>query len=376
MSAQAQSKTPVRAQSAKSAVAASSAVGNAPAQVRGAAYAASGEGLSWSQELGACWNRFWFTATDPVSLGWIRLLTGLVALYLLLTLSFDLNRFFGPDGYLPLRTSVDWYEWFIDTGGEPMLKYSYLSYLQTPAQLAAAHWVGIGIVLLFTAGVMTHVTSVLSLVVMLTYFHRAPMITAQVEPIIAMLMFYLCLGPAGAAVSVDAWLQERKRRADLKLKPEEALAVQPRWSATVVLRLIQIHLCAFYLMGFIAKISGGAVGNVWLRGEAMWWVITEPDMPLVDFTWIGRFPVLIDVWTFAVLLFEFSFPLLVWNRLLRPVMLAISVPMWISLGLASGLMTYALAMLIGGLAFADPQWLRACTRYCLAKRTKSVRVAT
>ena len=124
-----------------------------------------GEDLSWSEQMGECWNRFWFTATDPVNLGWIRLLTGVVALYLQLTLAFDLGRFFGPEGYLPIRTSVDWYAWFIDTGGEPMLKYSYLSYLQTPGQLAAAHWAGIAVLLLFTAGVMTRVTSVLSLIV-------------------------------------------------------------------------------------------------------------------------------------------------------------------------------------------------------------------
>ena len=227
------------------------------------------------------------------------------------------------------------------------------------------------VLLLFTAGVMTRVTSVVSLIVMLSYFHRAPMITAQVEPIIAMLMFYLCLGPAGAAVSVDAWLQDRKRRVDLRLKPDEALTVTPRWSATVVLRLIQIHLCAFYLMAFLAKVSGGGLGNVWLRGEAMWWVIAEPDMPLVDFTWLARYPALIDIWTFAVLLFELSFPLLVWNRLLRPVMLAISVPMWISLALATGLTTYAAAMLIGGLAFVDPTWIRSCAQCCRAKFSKT-----
>lgn len=370
MSAQAQSKTPVRAQNAKTHGAASGSH-DAGLPVVGASHAALGSDLSWAEQMGECWNRFWFTATDPVTLGWIRLLTGVVALYLQLTLAFDLGHFFGPEGYLPLRTSIDWYEWFIDTGGEPMLKYSYLSYLRTPGQLAAAHWIGMGVLLLFTAGLFTRVTSVLSLIIMLSYFHRAPMITAQVEPIIAMLMFYLCLGPAGAAISVDAWLRERKLRADLRLKPEEALAVQPRWGATVVLRLIQIHLCAFYVMAFLAKVSGGGLGNVWLRGEAMWWVISEPDMPLVDFTWLARFPVLIDVWTFAVLLFEALFPLLVWNRLLRPIMLAISVPMWILLGLATGLTTYAAVMLIGGLAFVDPAWLRGCWQCCRSKFAKA-----
>ena len=218
MSAQAQSKMPVRAQNAKT-HGAESGTHDAAAPTLAAARPALGSDLTWAEQVGECWNRFWFTATDPVTLGWVRVLTGLLALYLQLTLAFDLGRFFGTEGYLPLRTSIDWYEWFIDTGGEPMLKYSYLSYLRTPGQLAAAHWIGMGILALFTAGIFTRVTSVLSLIIMLSYFHRAPMITSQVEPIIAMLLFYLCLGPAGAAVSVDTWLKERKLLADLKLKP-------------------------------------------------------------------------------------------------------------------------------------------------------------
>ncbi len=321
---------------------------------------------TWSQELGDCWNRFWFVPSDPVVLGTLRLLTGLVVLYLHATLAADLVRFLGPDGFLPLKTTADWYGWFVDTG-EPMFHYSYLSYLRTPGQMLIAHWAGFAVLLLFTMGVFTRVTSVLALVVMLSYFHRAPMITSQVEPILAMMMFYLCLGPAGAAVSVDACLMERRRRKDLTLKPDEQACVTPRWGATVVMRLIQIHVCIFYLMGFFAKLAGGTAGNVWLRGEAMWWVITKPDMPLVNFTWIVRYPVLIDIWTFSVLLFEFGFPLLVWFRLLRPVMLALAVPMWISLALATGLTTYAAMMLIGSLAFIDPQQLRGCVACCREK---------
>ena len=321
---------------------------------------------TWSQELGTCWNQFWFVPSDPSVLGAIRLLTGLVALYLHITFTADLGRFFGPDGFLPLKTTADWYGWFVDTA-EPMFHYSYLSYLRTPGQLQVAHWIGMGVLLLFTAGVFTRITSILSLIVVLSYMHRAPMLTSQVEPVLAMLMFYLCLGPAGAAWSVDAAWAARRRKQDLTLRPEQLAEVPKRWGATVVIRLIQIHVCAFYLMSFLAKVSGGVGGNPWLRGDAMWWVIAEPDMPLMSFTWIARYPVLIDLWTFSVLLFELGFPLLVWFKLLRPVMVLLSIPMWITLALATGLTTYAAAMLIGSLAFVDPAQLRSCAACCRGK---------
>ncbi len=330
---------------------------------------------SWNEELGNCWNQFWFRPSDPAVLGTVRVLVGLVALYLHATLAFDLDRFFGQQGFLPLRTVDDWYGWFVDTG-EPMFHHSYLSYLRTPGQLMVAHWLGFGVLALFTLGVFTRITSIASLIVLLSYLHRAPMITSQVEPILAMFMFYLCLGPAGAAVSVDAWWSARRRQHDPTLLPRQIQTVPTRWGATVVVRLIQIHVCIFYMMSFFAKIAGGTAGNVWLQGDAMWWVITEPDMPLVNFTWIARYPVLIDLWTFSILLFEFSFPLLVWFRLFRPIMLALSVPMWIGLALGAGLTTYAAVMLIGSLAFLDPLWLRSFSLCCREKFGRKPTVAT
>src|SRR5687768_5606831 len=47
------------------------------------------------------WTRFWFSSTDPTTLGFMRIVTGLLVIYVHLAYCFDLNAFFGRDGYWP-----------------------------------------------------------------------------------------------------------------------------------------------------------------------------------------------------------------------------------------------------------------------------------
>ena len=51
---------------------------------------------------GAAWNRFWFAPRDARTLGILRVLVGLMAFYTIATYGPDLDRWFGPDGMLPL----------------------------------------------------------------------------------------------------------------------------------------------------------------------------------------------------------------------------------------------------------------------------------
>src|SRR5262249_10194891 len=46
------------------------------------------------------WDRFWFRPADPTVLGMVRILVGLVALYVHISYTFDLLDFVGPDGWI------------------------------------------------------------------------------------------------------------------------------------------------------------------------------------------------------------------------------------------------------------------------------------
>ncbi|MFV2065641.1 MAG: hypothetical protein ACC645_01575 [Pirellulales bacterium] len=300
-------------------------------------------------QFGNGWNRFWYTPSDPLPLGLLRILTGLVACYFQVTYVWDLVRLFGPQGMLP----VDVVRQF----SGPQVSFSYLSYLQTPSELWTAHLVGTVILILLTVGLWSRVTSILALVVTLSYVHRAPMLTGTFEPVLTMLLFYLCIGPAGRALSVDQWLRHRKGHDEEKPTDGAARDGQRYFSANIAIRLIQIHVCVIYLMMGISKLA--EPGETWWLGDAVWWLIAMPESRLVDLTWLAGHPYVIIAWSHLILMLELIFPVLIWNRLARPPLLTLATMLWVSLALITGMVPFCGTMIIAGVAFIPAVTLRA-----------------
>lgn len=309
-----------------------------------------------TERIGAGWNRFWYTPSDPLTLSALRLLVGLVATYTISMFTFDLLELFGPDGLLPTN--------LVQSLQEGRTRFSVLDYVHSPSQLWAVHAASLAILVLFTIGAFTRVTSVLAIVVFLSYMHRALVLTSQYEPIIAFLLFYLCLGPSGAYLSVDSWLARRRRASGT-----EGRGVAPSVAATIARRLIQVHLTVVYFMMAMSKVSA----IVWWNGTALWWLMINGRDPLIDFNWLRSelitensasdgprgITYLVNAWTHAILLFELVFPLLAWNRLSRPLILAIGVLVWASVALVTGLASFATIMVVANLAFLTPDAMRS-----------------
>ena len=318
-----------------------------------------------TDRFGSGWNRFWFTPSDALVLCVVRILTGLVAIYWHLSYTTDLVRWFGANGLLTVET-VDRL-----TGASAdaldalaVFHYAYRNLLQTPAQLWTAHVLGLVVLALFTAGLLTRVTSVLSLIVVLSYIHRAPMITGQLEPVLAMMIFYLCLVPAGTYLSLDRLLARSRRAKSAPREFDEPTLPAPSVAATVGARLMQVHLAALYLMMGLTKLGT----ETWWYGDAVWWLIARADSRLVDLTFLHTAPFLINAWTHAIVLFELSFGILIWNRLARPLLLTVAILMWGSLALLTGLVSYCVIMMVANLAFVSPESLRSCWTWCLGFR--------
>lgn len=328
------------------------------------------------ESFGAGWNRFWFRPSDPAPLGLMRIAAGLTALYLAATYTPDLETFFGRDGLEtaelldalqaePGRFDRQAVVHQIRDSLPKQYGFSYLNYLDTPGLLKAGHYAGLAVLALFTAGLFTRATSVLSLLVLLSYIHRGPLLTAQVEPILAFVLFYLCLGPAGADWSLDRWLARRCNEANpvalqASYSTPTAASTQLSSAATISIRLIQVHLTLAYAMMAIGKVSS----DVWWSGSAMWWLIAKTDSRLVDFTWLHNARLLVDGLTNGVMLYQLAFPVLIWHRLARPLLLGLGVIVWGLLALVTGMVPFALAMLIASLSFVPAETVRSTLPRC------------
>jgi hypothetical protein len=302
----------------------------------------SSEMSRW-EELSVGWNRFWFTPASPLPLCALRIGVGACLVLYLLILSPDVVVWMGKQGMIP----AELYRQLV-LGNDPVNRFAYWSIfnvLPSNGAVLAVHYLFLLVAILFTAGVLTRVTSVLAFVGLLQYIHHAPFITSQVEPLLSMLLMYLCLGPCGAAFSFDAW---RKSPA------ERHRALEPSWTANVSLRLIQVHLALFYLMMATAKLQG----DVWWRGDAIWTLMSATRSRLLDWSGIRNSGYLINFWTHMHVLYELTFAALIWPRLTRPFMLWAGVVMWVLMLLASGLVTYSLLMIVASLAFVPLSMLR------------------
>jgi hypothetical protein len=296
--------------------------------------------------FGNGWNRFWFTPSDPLILCLIRVLTGSMLFVWLATISLDLVPWFGIDGLINLE--------IVRQMNPTNSRFSLLDYASTPGDLWAMHVVALATAACLTVGLATRATSVLSLIVALSYVHRAPAIMGRFEPVMTMVLAYLCLAPCGACVSLDRRIRQWRlsRTQAWQRLPESGPRLS--WSTTVATRLIQLNLAGFYLLIALTQLQGAP----WWDGSAVWWLLADDSSRLVDWTGLAAYPDVVQFCTHVLWLTEFTFVFLVWHRLARPIVLCTANLMWLLLMPVIGQLGYCLMMMIASLAFVSPDFVR------------------
>jgi hypothetical protein len=349
------------------------------------------------------WLGFWFKPTDLTTLAVIRICAGTLALYTLLIYTYDLQALEGKDAWLNLKTATDmrknspivrpWWDWneqekpvenpedeqyrrdwgFYkhDTYARGMAVWSIWFHVTDPGWMMVVH---LGIMLAtvcFIAGFCTRVMGVVVWAGTVSYIQRAQSTLFGQDTMMNILLFYLMigglLGAAGGALSVDRLLSRywARRRG---LSGRAADAAPPQLAAVAgnfVTRLLQIHFCIIYMASGLSKLQG----HTWWNGTALWLVMVNPEFNplgikpyLLMMGFLGRHRWLWELVTSGGTLFtlvlEIGFSFLVWNRKLRPFMVAGAVMLHTGIALTMGLVGFSLSMLVMLLAFVPPETVR------------------
>lgn len=293
-----------------------------------------------NRSMGVGWNRFWFTPTAARTLGAIRIAAGLLAFYAVATYGPDLERFFASDGMLPMSLVGSLYR----PEGQVLGQHSLLDYLPD-GLLRPTYYASLAVTGLFTLGIGGRMAAVAAAVLTLSFFARAPLVIGEFEAILSFILVYLCVGRSCDAYSVAALL---RRRAPAFSLPPPASPLN-----TIALRLLQIHVVAVHLMMGYAQLA--APESAWWSGEGMWLAAGRPGMPLVDVSGLEEHPRVVAAWSHAITLYLLAAPVLLWNRRARPLVLSWGAAVWLSVGLATGWMPLALAMLAATASFWEPE---------------------
>ncbi len=328
------------------------------------------------------WDRFWFHPTDPTSLGLIRISTGILILYIHFVYSLGLLNYVGPNAWVsnkgvihflryenPIQApATNWKDsGWSESDGEILkgqMLWSIYYHVEDPTWVWVIHCSILFVMLLFTLGLWTRVTSVLTWIGALMYIQRVPSLLFGMDTMSNLALLYLMIAPCGAALSLDRWLKERRERQRLGAayvpRPPE-----PMVSANFATRLIQINFCLIYFAAGTSKLLG-----------ASWWNGTAPNRFLLNYSFapfeVGMYSQMLvfmakhrmlwelfgAVGVIFTLFMELGLPFLIWNRHMRWVMVAGSVLFHTMIALLMGLVMFSLVMLCLVLAFVPPEAVR------------------
>jgi len=264
----------------------------------------------------AAWTRFWFRPSSLLPLHALRVGFGLVALLWLLPLAGHVEAIFGLTGWFDAQAITE------ATGVPDSLidRYSWspIYFFGADATtLHAAFWGGVGVIVLFTLGLFTRITAVLSWLVVVS-FTSNPLIESDADVFLRLLSFYLMVGyllaglldPRRSLVSkllapFDHWL----------LAKHPAGQATPSSAATLAVRLIQVHFALAVVVMALHKLQFAE----WWGGISFWYPLHRPSAIDVDalkqqaqsrMSYLS----LLSLAAYAVLAWQLAFPFFAWKR--------------------------------------------------------------
>jgi hypothetical protein len=315
------------------------------------------------------WDRFWFSPMDPTSLCFIRLCAGLLILYVHVTYSWDLLGYVGPNAWLQknvadyVRRDVPIYgiggDWDnqVKVIGKGNYFWSVYFHVTDTGWIIGLHVFFLTMMLLMTLGLFTRYTTALSWLGAMSYVQRASTTVFGLDTMMMIVLCYLTIGPSGATLSLDRWLEKRRARKRGLPVPE----VQPSVLANFVIRLIQVHFCTVYLAAGTSKL----LGATWWSGTSLNLVMLNAEFAplhtapyyytlkfLASHRWMWEAFMAVNI--VGTLFLEIGFPFLVWIPRLRWAMICGSVLLHTGIAFFMGLTTFSVIMVCMVASFIPP----------------------
>jgi hypothetical protein len=325
------------------------------------------------------WTSFWFSAVDPIGLHRLRVLAGLLFIAWLLPLTGHQAELFGLDGWFDRKAYLEASQL---PGGAPAPIGWSLVFLcgSSTAALTALWWASLGVLVLFTLGVATRVTGVLTWLVVASYL-ATPAASFDADFLLAILAFYLMIGylllgqwngrpsPVGRLLGEGTFLSGLKANDD----------VTPSYAANLAVRLFQVHFALIVVVSALHKLQFGD----WWAGVGLWYPLYPPfSLSAERIRAMAPDAVSTLVWLslvqYVMLAWQFGLPAFAWRRRWRVVLLGGGVLAWVGAVLVYGQPLFGPFYLIGCLSYLTPAEWRGLTRWAgqrLGQPARSLRAA-
>ncbi len=291
------------------------------------------------------WQLFFFAPQSTATVALVRIALGIVVFGWTLSQVGGLGDFYGSSGIAP------------NPPGLPGGSWTLLGPAHSGLALAVAFCLLLAASIALIVGLGSRVAAVAVFVLVMSFQRRDFYILNSGDQLVLVLSLYVMLMPSGAALSVDRW----RRRA------REAFWRFPA-RAPWALRLMQIQVSVVYITSVWAKVRG----TTWNDGTALSYALRLGDLQRLHLPhWLNDSLALSTVFGYGTLLVELSLGVLVWNRKLRPWVLAAGICLHVGIAITIRVGFFSQAVLVMYLAFLRPA---TAERLILAGRQRLARL--
>jgi hypothetical protein len=264
------------------------------------------------------WVRFWFAPADPIALHVLRVAFGIFFLASLLPFAGYQSEFLGLQGWLDQRAYQDIAR-VPDGPSIPMWSLYYLCG-SSSTLVAMVYWTSIAVVALFTLGICTRITSILSWVA-LASFTSNPAIAYDGDFLLTMPAFYLMVGyillglrrrgssPAAILLgSGESFVFRRSSRTEEEIERGSI-------GANLAVRLLQVHFAIVLMTSGLHKLQ---IGD-WWAGVAYWFPLHPPFETTVEdlrrpLAQADSYFTMLSLAGYATLAWQLGFPFFAWRQ--------------------------------------------------------------
>jgi len=284
---------------------------------------------------------FLFPTETDLWLGLLRIGLGLQVLLYTLSLRADWNYLFAGPGEGLIGRALP--EAFLSTESPLIPRLGWLVMLTArtgfseSTALSIVWWVLLFAGCCLLIGFFSRASAILTWFVHLCAAESGGFISYGVDNFMTIGLFYLMLSPLPDRYSLD----QRWRK--LPSKNQRLLGF--------FRRVLQVHLSLIYFFGGVAK----CLGSGWWDGSNLWRALIRPPFNLIAPEILIRLKYLFPVAGIAICLLEISYPVFIWNRRTRGVLLMCICIMHLAIGLTMGMYLFAFIMIVLNIAAFAPE---------------------
>lgn len=293
----------------------------------------------------ALWNEFFFAPKSVLPIAIYRIFLGGMALQTALFLLPDAAVWFGPHALLSLKSVLSHF-------GYPV--FSLLYFLPDQEwSVQAIFMLLIVSSLCVMLGYRTRLSTVLTLLCLLTLYHRNPYLLHSGDSYLRQQYFWLIWSPANKELSLD-----RKLR---KSVPDNLCPIEEPWA----MRMMQLQFCLVYAHSCFNK----AQDKSWFDGSAVYYSLHLTEFQKFAVPGLFDNVLFCKLLTWGALGIEFALFTLIWFRPIRGPVILLGLLFHLTIDWFMNIPLFEWMMIFSTVLFASPQFLcKVGNRFAQSKK--------